>query len=256
MTEALAPEAAAAATTASVTAPETNTAPAAVSAMTNQTGTVTPVAAPEVVAAPIDQAMRDSLKAEWEAERNAARPVSATDYLAPDLAADFPGLQIEALVDHPFYAWWQETAHNAGLPQEKFSEGYKQLIGFIAEAERIDPKIELAQLGPDGPQRMQMAAKLGERIDQRFKPLIGALAETALGVELLEVWQASLSGTLASGGATPPPPSSDPVRLRAEAATLMEADDYYQSTPKQERVKAIYAQLYPTRLNALTGAAA
>ena len=225
--------------------------------------------------------VRETVKAEIDAERTKARPESPDKYsfavptegpVAEAIKASnvvlltekpAEGFQPEQgktyfLVDHqdPLLGWWRKTAFDASMSQDQFLEGvalFASQQGARAPTEDEQKQAlasEYAKLGENGAQRADhvwngLKARLGE---DTAKALDGAVS-SAEGIQALEMLlEKAGEPRFADGGR-----SAGSGGLTIERLKAIQAEpDYWQNPEKQKVVADGYQRLYPGQNNRMT----
>lgn len=143
----------------------------------------------------------EDLLKQLDAERRKGVPEDPAKYEV-SLGDDAP-IAKEDLEAHPALDWWRQTAFEAGLPPEKFSEGLNQLIGVLTQGP--DLEAEMKSLGENGEARIHAVSSWAQKTfsDPNEFAEIQRIGMTAGGIRILE----KLMGNVGpSGGDEVPAP--------------------------------------------------
>lgn len=126
----------------------------------------------------------EDLMKQLDSERRKGLPEDPSKYEV-SLGQDAP-IAKEDLEAHPALDWWRQTAFEAGLPPEKFSEGLNQLVEVLTAGP--DLEAELKELGENGEARVSAVSAWAQRTfsDPAEFAEIQRLGMTAGGIRVLE----------------------------------------------------------------------
>lgn len=126
----------------------------------------------------------EDLLKQLDAERRKGLPDDPSKYEV-SLGEDAP-IAKEDLEGHPALDWWRQTAFEAGIPPEKFSEGLNQLVGVLTQGPDLDA--ELKALGENGEARVHAVSTWAQKTFSEPEEFaeIQRLGMTASGIRVLE----------------------------------------------------------------------
>jgi hypothetical protein len=188
----------------------------------------------------------DELKAQWEADRIAARPETPDAYQLPEHEA----LDAEAMAASPVVNLWRKAAHEAGLGQEQF----QSVIAEYAQAEidrmEAERSAELAKLGENAAARTEAVALWAQKTlgDTPEFEALQRMATDAAGVQALEKLMDLMKDIDTGAGDNP---GKQPDETEADIRALMNTPEYY--NPRQRdpavvaRVEAFFKRSYGSK---------
>lgn len=127
--------------------------------------------------------MKEAVTKEFEAERLASRPESASDYKLPES----DNLDSDQLATSPIVEWWRNFAHENGYNQEQFETA----ISKYAEVEvaRLEDSYqrEMAALGENADARIEAVTLwMNNTFDETQRVALADACTSAAGVEAIE----------------------------------------------------------------------
>jgi hypothetical protein len=188
----------------------------------------------------------DELKAQWEADRLAARPETADAYQLPEHEA----LDAEAMAASPVINLWRKAAHEAGLGQEQF----QSVIAEYAQAEidrmEAERAAELAKLGENAAARTEAVALWAQKTlgnTPEFEAL-QRMATDAAGVQALEKLMDLMKDIDTGAGDDP---GKQLEETEADIRALMNTPAYYHPQKRDPavvaRVEAFFRKTYGSK---------
>jgi hypothetical protein len=188
----------------------------------------------------------DELKAQWEADRIAARPETPDAYQLPEHEA----LDAEAMAASPVINLWRKAAHEAGLGQEQF----QSVIAEYAQAEidrmETERAAELAKLGENAAARTEAVALWAQKTlgnTPEFEAL-QRMATDAAGVQALEKLMDLMKDIDTGAGDDP---GRQPDVTEADIRALMNTPAYYHPQKRDPavvaRVEAFFRKTYGSK---------
>ena len=165
--------------------------------------------------------MKEAVSKEFEAERFANRPESASDYTLPEAEH----LDAEQLAGSPIVEWWRGFAHENGYNQEQFETA----INKYAEVElaRLEQsyKQEVAALGENAEARIEAVTLwMNNTFNESQRAALADACTTAAGIEAVE---GIINMLKASGNVDETAFQKPPEPTRADIEKMMQDRRYW-----------------------------
>lgn len=167
----------------------------------------------------------EELLKQLDADRRKNLPESPDKYEV-QLGEEAP-IAKEDLETHPAVDWWRKTAHEAGLPPEKFNEGVAQLVGILTQGP--DLEAEAAKLGENAKVRIEAVSQWAQTTFKEPEEFVAVqlLGTSAAGIKVLERLMGKGPG-LQDDNAPPPP------RITVEDLRKMQGDPRYYDPARRD----------------------